>query len=190
MTSHFSEYVLEKFLENSIKNVFSRVSFKQFELPNLLPMTMLKTDSSVNVYCLQFFRVTKKASVEESIFGKVMGEISALYNSVENSVTSFGVFREVALEISRNLQFATLLKSYLKLFRNFLENVQMNFVMQFFFSELQALKTTASSLAHFWNSGKLLRQSWLSSSFLQKYTLADSLWNSFTENLQEGLQVD
>ena len=51
MTSHFSEYVLEKFLENSIKNVFSRVSFKQFELPNLLPMTMLKNDSSVNVYC-------------------------------------------------------------------------------------------------------------------------------------------
>ena len=62
--------------------------------------------------------------MEESIFGKLMGEISAFYNSVENSVTSFGVFREVALEISRNLQFATLLKSYLKLFRNFLENVQ------------------------------------------------------------------
>ena len=62
--------------------------------------------------------------MEESIFGKVMGEISVFNNSAENSVTSFSVFREVVPEISRNLQFATLLKSYLKLFRNFLENVQ------------------------------------------------------------------
>lgn len=63
--------------------------------------------------------------MEESIFGKVMGEISVFNNSAENSVTSFSVFREVVPEISRNLQFAKkLLKSYLKLFRNFLENVQ------------------------------------------------------------------
>ena len=61
------------------------------------------------------FEITKKASVVESLLSKVAGEISAFYNSVENSNSCIGIFRKVALlEISRNPLFTGIprLQSY------------------------------------------------------------------------------
>ena len=49
------------------------------------------------------FEITKKASVVESLLSKVAGEISAVYNSVENLNTCVDTFQKVALlDISRN----------------------------------------------------------------------------------------
>ena len=57
----------------------------------------------------QFFKIARRE--EESIFSKVIEEKSTVYNFVGNSITCTGVFQKVVLlEISRNLQFATLLK--------------------------------------------------------------------------------
>ena len=50
------------------------------------------------------FKIARKASLEESPFSKVIGEIPTLYNFVENSITCVGVFQKVVLlEISRSL---------------------------------------------------------------------------------------
>ena len=95
-----------------------RVPFNQFELSNLLSITMLKTAPTGNTSC-EFFKVARRASLEGLRFSNVIGEISTLHNSVGNSIGVFG--KVVLLEIARSLQFATLLKTKHK--PNFL-NVQ------------------------------------------------------------------
>ena len=63
------------------------------------------------MWVFRFFKIARRASLGESLFSKVIGEISTVYNSVGNSTTCTGVFQKVVLlEISGDLQFATLLK--------------------------------------------------------------------------------
>ena len=45
----FGKTPVLKISEDSQKNVFGKVHFKQFELPNLSPITIWKTDSITNV---------------------------------------------------------------------------------------------------------------------------------------------
>ena len=45
----FREITVLKVSENSKKNIFSSVHFRQFGLSNLPPITTLKTDSMANV---------------------------------------------------------------------------------------------------------------------------------------------
>ena len=60
----------------------------------------------------RYFKIARTASLEESLFSKVIGEIYTLYNSVKNTITYTGVLqKEVLLEISKNLQFATLTRN-------------------------------------------------------------------------------
>ena len=50
----------------------------------------------------RIFKITGKATVVESLFNKLTEEISAFYNSFENSITCIGMLRKVAiLEVSR-----------------------------------------------------------------------------------------
>ena len=82
----------------------------QFSICNY-PRNGLHRSGVFRVWVLGFFKSARRASLEESLFSKVIGEISTLYNSVRNSITCTGVFQKVVLlEISRNLQFATLVK--------------------------------------------------------------------------------
>ena len=67
------------------------------KVAGLLSRFYKETDSDGNISC------------ESSDFSKLLGD--TVYNSVGNSTTCTGVFQKVVLlEISRNLQFATLLK--------------------------------------------------------------------------------
>ena len=60
----------------------------------------------------RFFKIARTVSLEESLFSKVIGEIYTLYNSVKNTITYTDVLqKEVLLEISKNLQFATLTRN-------------------------------------------------------------------------------
>ena len=61
------------------------------------------------VWVFRFFKIARRASLEESLFSKVIGEVSTLYTSVKNPFVCTRVFQKVVLlEISRNLQFAAL----------------------------------------------------------------------------------
>ena len=63
------------------------------------------------MWVFRFFKIARRASLEESLFSKVIGRICIMYNSVGNSSTCTGVFQKVVLlEISRDLELATLLK--------------------------------------------------------------------------------
>ena len=103
------------------------------------------------LWVFQFFKIAGRASLEESLFSKVIGEISTSYNSVKNPFTCTGVFRKVVLlKIPKNLQFTP---------NNFLKCLDCS-LMQFFLSELHAkncrLRICALHLAHFWIWEKLL----------------------------------
>ena len=51
----------------------------------------------------RIFEIVGIASLMESVFSKVTGEISTFHDSVENCITLSGMFRKIALlEISRN----------------------------------------------------------------------------------------
>lgn len=45
----------------------------------------------------KIFKIFRKLTVVKSFFSKVKGEISAFYNSLENSVRCISMFRKVAL---------------------------------------------------------------------------------------------
>ena len=45
----FKKSAVLKVLKNSQKNVFGGVHFQQLDLPNLLPITILKTGTAANV---------------------------------------------------------------------------------------------------------------------------------------------
>ena len=47
----FGKSPVLKISEDSQKSVFGKNLFKQFDLSNLLPITILKTDSITNVSC-------------------------------------------------------------------------------------------------------------------------------------------
>ena len=77
----------------------------------MLFITIMKADSTGDISCefSELIKIGRRTSLEESLFSKVIGEISTLQNSVKISITCFGVFQKgVLLEISRNLQFAML----------------------------------------------------------------------------------
>ena len=83
----FEKTPVLKISDDSRKSVFGRVLFKQLELSNLSHTTILKTDSIANVSCVsRIFKIAMRTSVMESFVSKVSREISAYYNSVENSI--------------------------------------------------------------------------------------------------------
>lgn len=73
----FRKTAVLKVKENSLKNVFSSVPLKQFELSNLL------TYNFTEIWPI--FQNAGSVSAVESHFSKVTGEISALCRSVKNS---------------------------------------------------------------------------------------------------------
>ena len=103
------------------------------------------------LWVFRFYKIARRASLAESLFSKVIGEISTLYKSIKNSITCTGVFQKVVLlEISRNLQFATLTPN------NFLKCLDWSLQCSSFLVNCMP-ETADFSLAHFWNSEKFLR---------------------------------
>ena len=82
----FGKIPVLKISEDSQKNIFGKVLFKQFKLSNLSSITILKTDSITNVSFECFFKIAMRASCGETT-SKVACEISAFYDFVKNSIT-------------------------------------------------------------------------------------------------------
>ena len=78
----FRKTVVLKVLENSQKNVLSNVPFKQIDLPNPPIYNHTETDSTANVSCecSEIFEIVGWASLMDTLFSKVTGEISAFCN--------------------------------------------------------------------------------------------------------------
>ena len=106
----FRKTVVLKVSRKSLKSVFNRVTFWQFELPNLPSINILKTVSTVKVSCefsLEFLKLLGERLCWnhfcEVLPVLVIEETSALYILVKRSVTCISMLQEVAL-LSQNSQ--------------------------------------------------------------------------------------
>ena len=78
----FGKTVVLKVLENSQKNVLSKVPFKQIDLPNPPTYKHTETDSTASASCEVpiIFEIVRWASLMDTLFNKVIGEISTFCN--------------------------------------------------------------------------------------------------------------
>ena len=92
---------------------FSKDPFRQFELSNWSPATILKTDSTSNFSCeiSENFQNILEGICGESFFTKEIGKISTFCNFAENCITCIVMFRKMALLEILTKQVATSLKT-------------------------------------------------------------------------------
>ena len=95
----FGKTTVLKVLKNSLKNVLSNVPSKQSTCPIHPSITILKltTLQMLPMSVPRIFKVVGRASLMDTLFSTVTGEISAFFNIAKMSNSCFSIFRKLAL---------------------------------------------------------------------------------------------
>ena len=101
-----------------------------------LQLSWKRTPPEIFRVIFPIFQIARRAFLEESFFSKVIGEISALYNFVRNSITSSWCVPKSSS--SGNFKKSTVCNITKAKPRPIFLNVRQKSVMQFFLSELHA----------------------------------------------------